>query len=86
MYGFQCKICSILYVGKTVDTLRHRVNGHRSKFYDVLKRGITNNCVEVFDDEQIVGAHLVRDHGLKRRKDLIRVIRYISLHFVILHT
>ena len=81
VYGFQCKICSILYVGKTVDTLRHRVNGHRSKFYDVLKRGITNNCVEVFDDEQIVGAHLVRDHGLKRRKDFNQSYQIYILAF-----
>ena len=38
VYCFKCKICDILYVGKTVDSLRKRVNGHRSKYYDALKQ------------------------------------------------
>ena len=69
IYGFQCKLCSILYVGKTCDSLKDRVNGHRSKFYGVLKKSVTGESVKVVDDEQILGAHLVHDHGLLNRKD-----------------
>ena len=67
IYAFQCKICNKLYVGKTSDCLSQRVNGHRSKFYHVLKNSdtITEDC----DDEHIVGAHLVHGHNIERRKD-----------------
>ena len=67
IYCFQCKICNILYVGKTTDPLHTRVNGHRSKFYYVLKHSA--NPADFFDDEQILGAHIVHDHGLLEKTD-----------------
>ena len=67
IYAFQCKICNILYVGKTSDPLNCRVNGHRSKFYYTLKNSdtITEDC----DDEHIIGAHLVHTHNMVGKKD-----------------
>ena len=73
VYGFQCKLCKIRYVGKTTDTLRDRVNGHRSKFYQVLKHSgnniTTGEGMGDYDDEQILGAHLVHEHHLTNRTD-----------------
>ena len=81
VYSFQCKLCSILYVGKTVDTLRSRANGHRSKFYGILKSSPAGKSNQVFDDEQIVGAHLVHDHGLKDKKAFNRSYRLFVLAY-----
>ena len=67
IYCFQCKLCEMLYVGKTTDSLHERVNGHRSKFYGVLTRGA--KAEDFVDDEQILGIHLVHGHGMKSRDD-----------------
>ena len=72
VYCFQCKLCNMKYVGKTTDSLNHRVNGHRSKFYKVLRQRATNELgagMDQYDDEQIVGAHLVLEHNISRRRD-----------------
>ena len=45
IYCFQCKLCEILYVGKTSDPLHVRVNGHRSKFYEVLGKSDTTSDI-----------------------------------------
>ena len=67
IYAFQCMLCNKLYASKTSNALNQRVNGHRSKFYHVLKNSdtITEDC----DDEHIVGAHLVHAHNVVRTKD-----------------
>ena len=57
----------MLYVGKTTDSLHERVNGHRSKFYGVLRRGA--KAEDFVDDEQILGIHLVHGHGMKSTND-----------------
>ena len=67
IYCFQCKICDVLYVGKTIDSLNERVNGHRSKFYNVLTHGA--RAEDFTDDEQILGVHLVHGHGMTKRED-----------------
>ena len=54
-------------MGKTTDRLHTRINGHRSKFYYVLKHSA--NPADFFDDEQILGAHIVHDHGLLEKTD-----------------
>ena len=82
VYCFKCKICDILYVGKTVDSLRNRMNGHRSKFYDVLRQSATGRVtMGVVDDEQIVGAHLVHDHQLKSQKDFNKSYKVFILAY-----
>ena len=80
VYCFQCKLCNILYVGKTIDPLHERVNGHRSKFYYVVRHsGLVN---EDCDDEQIVGAHLVHFHNLKSKDDFNSSYRIFILAHV----
>ena len=69
VYCVQCKICKIKYVGKTVDPLHERINGHRHKYYDVLRHSDTARVGREYDDEQILGAHLANEHGFKRRSD-----------------
>ena len=72
IYCFQCKLCNIRYVGKTVTSLSDRVNGHRSHFYTVLNQSATNNLregMDHYDDEQILGAHLVHEHNVKMKTD-----------------
>ena len=72
VYGFQCKLCNIRYVGKTTESLNNRINGHRSKFYKVLKHSAKRRSrvgMDDYDDEQILGAHLVHEHKLKRGTD-----------------
>ena len=65
IYCVQCKFCSKPYVGKTTEHLNLRMNGHRSKFYEVLRNGIFNYD----DDDQILGAHLVDHHGVSTLGD-----------------
>ena len=80
IYCFQCKFCNILYVGKTIDPLHERVNGHSSKFYYVLRH--SGVIVEDCDDEQIVGAHLVHAHNLKNKDDFNSSYRIFILAHV----
>ena len=41
------------------------MNGHRSKFYEILRSG--NYAYD--DDEQILGAYLVDQHGMRDKPD-----------------
>ena len=63
IYHTNCKICEKSYVGKTVQILGDRINGHRNKFYDCL-RGITEDK-DSDDDEYVLGRHLVLCHNLQ---------------------
>ena len=63
VYCAQCNICSLPYVGKTTDHLNIRMNGHRSKFYDILRSGNFNYA----DDEQILGTHLLDHHNITEK-------------------
>ena len=60
-------------MGKTTESLNNRVNGHRSKFYEVQRHsarsGNTRVGMDNYDDEQILGAHLVHEHKLTKTKD-----------------
>ena len=74
------KLCNILYVGKTIDPLHERVNGHRSKFYYVVRH--SGIVVEDCGDEQILGAHLVHAHNLKTKNDFNSSYRIFVLAHV----
>ena len=63
IYHANCMICDKRYVGKTVQILGDRINGHRSKFYSCL-RGIMEDK-NGDDDEFILGRHLVLCHNLQ---------------------
>ena len=71
-------------MGKTINPLRVRVNGHRSRFYDLahkFKGQISAiNMVEI-DDEKILGAHLVVDHNKFDKHDFNNAYNFDILTF-----
>ena len=89
VYSATCKLCTSnnVYVGKTVSCLSQRVNGHRSKFYEILRsfendRSLSFQSPDSFDDENILGAHLFSVHNLKEKKEFNRCFCFdILLHF-----
>ena len=72
VYLVQCSICHKAYVGRTVSPLHIRLNGHRSKYYEVIEGRV--NCIDITDDEHSLGIHLV-DHGFCNRSDFNRVFK-----------
>ena len=64
VYLVQCSICKKNYVGRTVNCLHKRMDGHRSKFYEI----IDGRAVDITSDEYSLGVHLV-DHGLGTHTD-----------------
>lgn len=76
VYAATCKLCTVnnVYVGKTVSTLSQRVNGHRSKFYDILGLYSSNSNFSPYgpgdcDDENVLGAHLFTVHNKREKSD-----------------
>ena len=64
VYLVQCSICKKNYVGRTVNSLHKRMDGHRSKFYEI----IDGRAVDITSDEYSLGVHLI-DHGLGKHTD-----------------
>ena len=64
IYLVKCKICEKAYIGRTVNNLHIRMDGHRSKFYDILN----GKVVDITTDECSLGVHLV-DHGFRDHGD-----------------
>jgi len=64
IYLVQCSICKKNYVGRTINSLHKRMDGHRSKFYEI----IDGRAVDITSDEYSLGVHLV-DHGLGNHSD-----------------
>ena len=51
------------------------MNGHRSKFYEVIEgRTNFNKCDDITDDEHSLGIHLV-DHGYTERADFSNIYK-----------
>ena len=76
IYAATCKLCTKnnVYVGKTVTCLNQRVNGHRSKFYEILESSKKNSGFSLdkpgdIEDENVLGAHLFTVHQKKERTD-----------------
>ena len=75
VYAASCKLCSrpSVYVGKTITPLNKRMNGHRSRYYDILSKAQEDhNFVPSYqdvDDESILGVHLFLEHGKRQRGD-----------------
>ena len=59
-------MCHKAYIGRTVSPLHIRMNGHRSKFYEIIEG--TNSILDLTKDEHSLGIHLV-DHGFSTRGD-----------------
>ncbi len=75
IYVATCKLCTQnnAYTGKTVTTLRDRVNGHRSGYYDSSRKVKADPNFNIdfneIDDEKILGAHLVAEHNKLEKDD-----------------
>ena len=66
IYLVVCQICSKAYIGRTVSPLHVRLNGHRSKFYEIIHNRAKYD--DITSDEYSLGLHLV-DHGLCENSD-----------------
>ena len=77
IYGVQCLLCLIAYIGKTVQTLRNRISGHRG-FMNKLD---TSMNIEI-DNDCTLAAHLIFDHGLRSKDDFNRVYKFYILRYV----
>ena len=64
IYLVQCSICGKPYVGRTVNSLHVRMDGHRAKFYEI----IDGRAVDITSDDYSLGVHLL-DHGLREHGD-----------------
>ena len=69
IYIFMCKLCIKKYVGRTVQFLRSRINGHRSKFYSLLNNPDLRFNNSGDDDMYSLGIHLIDEHGCNDRGD-----------------
>ena len=86
VYAASCKLCDFnnVYTGKSVTELRTRINGHRSKFNNILKAYKRNpNLVldlEETDDESILGAHIFSVHNIVNIKQFDDTYNFDILH------
>ena len=64
IYLVQCSMCEKAYVGRSVNSLNVRMDGHRSKFYEI----IDGRAIDITKDEYSLGIHLL-DHGLENHAD-----------------
>ena len=64
IYLVQCTVCDKAYVGRTINPLHVRLDGHRSKFYEVVE----GKPVNITSDDYSLGIHLL-DHGLHEHTD-----------------
>ena len=65
IYLAQCKLCiDKCYVGRTVQTLNKRLNGHRHCFSTVVKEGLNYVNASDDDDSFSLGIHLFNEHGI----------------------
>ena len=65
IYLAQCNLCDDKwYIGRTVQPLHKRVNGHRQSFATVVNKGL--NYVNSLDNDDSfrLGIHLLTEHGI----------------------
>ena len=84
IYCFFCTLCHKPYVGRTVQKLNSRCNGHRAAYYKVLKLSkLPNFDTMTFDEDDddlySLGLHLVKDHGCLTNSDFNSVYRVFIL-------
>ena len=76
VYAATCQLCqkNNVYVGKSVCTLSQRVNGHRSKFYELCETHDSDKHPSVLgpgdiNDDYVLGAHLYSVHNKRVKSD-----------------
>ena len=67
IYHASCHLCDKCYVGKTIQPLNKRVNGHRGKYYECL--GFEGDRLDLdADDDYALGLHLYLQHGMRNQE------------------
>ena len=74
IYLVQCSICKKNYIGRSVNSLHKRMDGHRAKFYEI----IDGRSVDITSDEYSLGLLLV-DHDLVMHNDFNDTFRTFIL-------
>ena len=64
IYHASCRFCPKDYVGKTIQPLNGRINGHRGNFYDCLRYEGDRRDFED-DDDHALGLHLFFQHRIR---------------------
>ena len=66
IYLSECNLCTNnCYVGRTVQPLHKRVNGHRQGFTNVVRNDLNyGNIVSDSEDTHCLGIHLFNEHGI----------------------
>ena len=77
VYLFTCQLCDMCYVGRTVQTLRARVNEHRAHYYKLIANPMFTP--EDNDDGFSLGRHLVECHDMRRREDFNQCFKILVL-------
>jgi hypothetical protein len=78
IYIVLCSLCVKKYVGRTVQQLRFRMNGHRYNFYCLLSNpGVRLGWEE--DDMYSLGIHLIDEHGCSDKSDFNKYYRVFIL-------
>ena len=57
-----------VYTRKIITSLSQRVNGHRGQFYKLIGDNIDVN-IDNFDDDNVLGAHIIRKHKKTEKSD-----------------
>ena len=68
-YLAKCKICDKSYIGRTVDPLHKRINGHRQHFKEILKEIEEKTTLDEIDTSKdkyiyMLGLHLYLEHQI----------------------
>ena len=80
VYAAQCTECSLQYVGQTTQTLRARINGHRS--FCVKPNGEEEECGSIVEqqdlesDEKALVYHMDSVHGKNSEDDFFAMYRF----------
>ena len=65
IYLAQCNLCTDKhYVGRTIQPLNKRVNGHRQSFSNVVSKGLSYVNSPDTEDTFCLGIHLLNEHGI----------------------
>ena len=70
IYLAKCHLCvSKFYVGRTTNQLNTRCSGHRSNYYEILRKEGNLPTLESGKDEYSLGLHLYNDHQCRNYED-----------------
>ena len=78
-YLAKCKICDKSYIGRTVDPLHKRINGHRQHFKEILKEMEEKTTLDEIDtskDKYMLGLHLYLEHQINDPDAFDRLIKF----------